>query len=220
MTGGDQVEGGQLCEKATLLLPPACRLWREVVNKACLWEADLPLRPPGLSAASSLPPPPHQKPPPAACPVTTEGTNGSTSQVKTCISCVFRANASLRVQKGRALWGRGRGGGAPGRSPGSEQPGERSARTERRLGPRLRGTGALARKGRGGRLQLRRLPRDRPGDSPETPAEAELCARGGRLAGRGCPKARLPLSQGGDAREAGPQPCAQEGWKAAAGKGS
>lgn len=50
------------------MLPVAQGLRREVVNKACLWEADLPLRPPGLSAASSLPPPPLQKPPPAARP--------------------------------------------------------------------------------------------------------------------------------------------------------
>lgn len=48
--------------------PLARRLQREVVNKACLWEADLPPRPPGLSAASSLPPPSLQKPPPAARP--------------------------------------------------------------------------------------------------------------------------------------------------------
>lgn len=62
------MDAGWLLGEAALPLPLARGLRREVVNKACLWEADLPPRPPGLSAASSLPPPPLQKPPPAARP--------------------------------------------------------------------------------------------------------------------------------------------------------
>lgn len=165
--------------------PPA-RPRRGAVNKACLWEADLPLRP-----ARLRPPRPSSalhKPPPAGGPGDHRG-NGSTSQVKLCISCVFTANADLGAQKGRDRRGRRRGGGAPGPTSRAAAAGERGAPPA--PGPRAQQEGPGGRAGAPpappARLPaLTALTSRRRGALPEA-AEAHGAA----------PADPVPLSQGG-----------------------
>lgn len=185
--------------------PPA-RPRRGAVNKACLWEADLPLRP-----ARLRPPRPSSalhKPPPAGGPGDHRG-NGSTSQVKLCISCVFTANADLGAQQGRDRRGRRRGAGtdlASGGGRGARGPAcARPARTAGR-----------ARRPRRGASRSARAPSCT--DSPDIAAAGS--AAGGGRGPRGCPSGPGSPFSGRDAREAGPQPRAPEGREAAAGKGS
>lgn len=185
---------------ALLPLPPR-RPWRGAVNKACLCEADLPLRP-----ARLRPPRPSsalRKPPPAGWPGDNRG-NGSTSQVKLCISCVLIANADLGAQKGRDRRGRRRR-----RGSGSDlASGGRGARGPVCARP-ARAAGRARRPRRGASAPPARLP---PLTAPTSRRRGAL-PRGGR-GPRGCPSGPASPSQGG------PQPGAPEGWEAAAGKGS
>lgn len=168
------------------------RPWRGAVNKACLWEADLPLRP-----ARRRPPRPSsalRQPPPAGWPGDRRG-NGSTSQVKLCISCVLIAEANLGAQKGRDR--RAGGGGAPGptsRAGGRGARGPACARPAR--------TAGRARRPRRGASRSARAPSC--ADSL-TPRRRGARPRGGR-GPRGCPGPPAAPFSGRDAHEAGRRP--------------
>lgn len=175
---------------APALLPPP-RPRRGAVNKACRWEADLPLRP-----ARLRPPRPSsalQKPPPAAGPGDHRG-NGSTSQVKLCISCVFRANADLGAQKGRDRRGprRRRGAGTDLASGGRGAWGPACARPAR--------TAGRARRPRRGASRSARAPSST--DSPDIAAAGSPAGRRPRPTGLP-PRTRFPFLGAGRARSGG-----------------